>query len=78
MNGSISVGVVCRDIAGLGADTLEVEAFVNQYVAPAVLNEILARRQLWDSGVNSVQLRDFSAELAARGCEVSGNISISF
>jgi hypothetical protein len=78
MPGSINVGFSCRDIDSLGGNEAEVRSFIMDHMMPALEYEIMTRRGIYLEGIGGVVTRSFSPELEARGCEVSGSISIRF
>lgn len=78
MNGSINLGISCRNVTLLGATNDEVSAFIDTYVVPAVKQEILSSRMIYIDGASDLGRRDFGAELSQRGCSVSGNLSVTF
>lgn len=78
MAASISIGLTCRDLQLLGGTEDEVRQFFDLHLGPALLNEVMSRRQLYMDGIGAVTRADISPELEARGCSVGGSISISF
>ena len=58
--------------------TRPVRQFVEGHVFPAVLMEIMSRREAYFNGFPAAQRGALSPELMARGCEIGGSISISF
>ncbi|ARN75121.1 hypothetical protein [Oceanicoccus sagamiensis] len=78
MAGEIEVGVLCSDIESLGANEAEVRMFIYDHLAPALVNEIISRRQIYFDGFDSADPVKASPELRARACSIKGSMQIKF
>lgn len=78
MAGEIQIGIHCNDIESLGTNEAEVRMFINEHMAPALLNEIITRRQIYFDGFDSADPVKASPELEARACSISGTMNINF